>query len=225
MGITIHYRLAYDGTEHEVRQALDRVIEAAIALGFQTVSGLDCLVPDGPLDDDQQTKWARLQYQRDRRLGRRCPSHPGGVLPNGRACFCSRVLPPTRGWVVRTVAGEGCEQMNIGLAQYGRAMTTKWMGAAFCKTQYATDFVGAHLKAIGLLDACRRIGILRSVHDEAGYWTKRDVVALLQEVGQWDAMQASMAARLRALAGPSAKVEAAIEHMFGRRSGLNGSPS
>ncbi len=48
-----------------------------------------------------------------------------------------------------------------------------------------------------LLDAGAEIGVLKDVMDEGDYWEKRDIKALVAEVGDWNTMIAGWAGRLK----------------------------
>lgn len=71
---------------------------------------------------------------------------------------------------------------------------------SFCKTQYANDprvggtpnFLRAHLAVCAILEKAQDLGFKVHVSDEGGFWAKRDVKALAEEVGQWDQMLAGM---------------------------------
>jgi hypothetical protein len=70
---------------------------------------------------------------------------------------------------------------------------------SFCKTQYANDprvggmpnFLRAHLAVCAILEKAQDLGFQVHVSDEGDFWTKRDVKALAEEVGQWDQMIAA----------------------------------
>ena len=70
----------------------------------------------------------------------------------------------------------------------------KW--GSFCKTQYSNDprlggirnFLRAHLSVCSILEKAQALGFRVHVHDEGHFWDKRDVKALAEEVGEWDAM-------------------------------------
>ena len=70
---------------------------------------------------------------------------------------------------------------------------------SFCKTQYANDprvggmpnFLRAHLAVCAILEKAQDLGFAVHVRDEGDFWTKRDVKALAEEVGQWDQMIAA----------------------------------
>jgi hypothetical protein len=58
------------------------------------------------------------------------------------------------------------------------------------------QFLRCHLGVVSLLDAAKEIGILDEVKDEGGYWEKRDVAALVKEIGRWNKMIAGFVGRL-----------------------------
>jgi len=75
--------------------------------------------------------------------------------------------------------------------------TETW--GSFCKTQYANDprvggtpnFLRAHMSVCAILERAQDLGFQVHVSDEGDFWTKRDVKALAEEVGQWDQMIAA----------------------------------
>ena len=80
-----------------------------------------------------------------------------------------------------------------------------WMWQSFCKTQFASNpdvggmanFVRCHLAVIRLLDRAKALGILESVNDEGGFWDNRDVKALVETVGQWNAQLAGLVGQFK----------------------------
>jgi hypothetical protein len=48
-----------------------------------------------------------------------------------------------------------------------------------------------------MLDFAKQLGILASVHDEGGFWEKRDVKALAEEVGEWNEAMAAIVGQLK----------------------------
>ncbi len=124
--------------------------------------------------------------------------------------------------------GGCCEEANFGLCRYPATIDvpdparpgctrtiptglTGWRWGSFCKTQYASNpkaggvehFLLCHLAVIAMLDRARELGILSRVIDEGGFWEKRDVRALAQEVGTWNEMIAAFAGRLKDTFGPA----------------------
>jgi hypothetical protein len=77
--------------------------------------------------------------------------------------------------------------------------------SSFCKTQFANDprcggwanFQRAHLSVCAILEHMQRIGFTVEVSDEGGFWEKRDLAALAQEIGEWDAMLAGLGGVLK----------------------------
>ena len=69
--------------------------------------------------------------------------------------------------------------------------------SSFCKTQFANEFglpnfLRAHMTVCAILEKAQDLGFKVTVHDEGEFWTKRDVKALAEKVGQWDQMLAAM---------------------------------
>ena len=103
--------------------------------------------------------------------------------------------------------GERCETACCGFLRRSdqRGRRREWFWHWSCKTQYASDtkcggvanFLRCHLAVIKMLDHARKLGILERVSDEGGFWERRDVKALAQEVGQWNETIAALAGQLR----------------------------
>ena len=123
------------------------------------------------------------------------------------------------------LAGEGCESSNFGLCQYPatvdfqgqtlKTMLSGWRWSSFCKTQYAVNpacgglphFLQCHLTVIALLDQAKKLGCLAEVDDEGGFWEKRDLPALAEEVGSWNEMLAVLGSRLKDVLGQGVQSE------------------
>ena len=63
------------------------------------------------------------------------------------------------------------------------------------------NHVRCHLAVVALLDRAKELGCLAEVSDEGGFWDKRNVPALVQEVGSWNEMIAALGGKLKDLLG------------------------
>jgi hypothetical protein len=62
-----------------------------------------------------------------------------------------------------------------------------------------------------MLDKAKELGCLERVSDEGGFWEKRDLPALVQEIGSWNEMIAAFGGKLKDLLGDgSVGLESAI---------------
>jgi len=217
MGLTIHYRLKTMGDDaHNLVKLLH---QAAHDLPFKEVgplvelSGTDCDYYRRDLEDP--LRWLLIQSQESVSLAH---------LPE-ESRYSSRRVIPLRLFAFSAWPGEGCEEANFGLCQFpaevidprhGKLQTglEGWGWSSFCKTQYASDpkcggapnFLRCHLTVIALLDHARQLGCLAEVNDEGGFWDKRDVVELTQEISSWNEMIAALGGRLRDLFGDGVKM-------------------
>ena len=81
----------------------------------------------------------------------------------------------------------GSEALPIFLAQYSG--NHEWIASGHCKTMFAglpeyggtANFVLAHIMVIEILDQAKRMGIVKSVFDESGYWEERDILRLVDK--------------------------------------------
>lgn len=215
MGLTIHYSLQSTARSRtEARTLIERLRQRAMDLPFKDVGPLVQL-EGGNCDFHRAysydpNRWLLVQArQHFEKKG-----HFYSVSPRWLFAFS-------------TNPGEGCEQANFGLAgypatvltQHGRRVRTGmhgWSWNSFCKTQYASspgcggveNFLRCHLSVVKLLDCARELGIVQEVSDEGGFWEKRDVKALVQEVGEWNSMIAGFVGTMKDMLGGD--VEAAI---------------
>lgn len=213
MGLTIHYHLrSTTRTAKQAREILDRLRSRALDLPFERVDeivelhGVQC-------DYQQYTReyshrWLLIQA--------------GQYVDDPKRQGYSYTVIPTHVIAFSTVPGAGCEQANFGLCRYPEAIEVDdplhrgrkrriptsldaWRWGSFCKTQYASNaacggvanFLRCHLAVNKMLDHAKELGILERVRDEGGFWENRNVKALAQEVGQWNAMIAELAGQLR----------------------------
>jgi hypothetical protein len=203
MGLTIHYSFHAKGDVQEARHLVEKLRQRAQDLPFKEVGDiLDLSGAAGDFqrrDRDDPDRWLLIQAQKD-------------VERDGYS-YC---VAPKRLIAFSTWPGDGCEPANFGLCRYpgtirdrrGKALRTglssAWSWSSFCKTQYASNpecggvenFLRCHLSVIRLLDQAEELGILQSVSDEGDFWQKRDVKALVQEVGQWNGVIAALVGRL-----------------------------
>lgn len=91
-----------------------------------------------------------------------------------------KVLERGEGVALYVNVAEGCEPFTVMLARLRGSR--KWVGSSFTKTQYAKDFLRAHLMVITMLDICNEHGILKSVYDEGGYYETRDIERLCRNL-------------------------------------------
>ncbi len=205
MGLTVHYKFKADITEKKAREQVEVLRQRALDLPFKEVGELVELQDkncDHRQDEkDDRNAWLKIQ---------------GGAwveLGDGRSTsVAAKQIIGFTAW-----PGEGCESAEIGLAKYPQTIRidgkvfkveqaeSGWSWGAFCKTQYASDprcggvknFLRCHVTLIKLLDAAKELGILDEVHDEGGYWEKRDIEALAKEIGEWNQMLAAFAGQLQ----------------------------
>lgn len=203
MGLTIHYKLqAKTNSRKQARQLLEQLRQKALDLPFKEVG--EIVEVDGDtadfnqLDREDPHRWLLIQA--------------GQYLIRGERHY--RVTPQ-RVIAFSTYPGDGSEEANFGLAVYpktieieGKRIRTNlgdWSWGSFCKTQYASNpecggvenFLRCHLAIVKLLDHAKELGILQEVSDEGGFWEKRDMKALTQEIGDWNTLIAGWVGRFK----------------------------
>jgi len=203
MGLTIHYQLqSASRTPAKARQLVEQLRQKALDLPFKEVGEIvevnDDSVELEKLDRDDPNRWLLIQAGQY-------------LVRDGRHYR----ITPTQVIAFSTLPGDGSEEANFGLAVYpktieidGKRVRTNlgnWSWSSFCKTQYASNpdvggvenFIRSHLAVVKLLDAAAEIGVLKEVSDEGDYFEKRDIKALVAEVGDWNTMIAGWAGRLK----------------------------
>ena len=105
--------------------------------------------------------------------------------------------------------GAGCEPMNIALTRLKGESIFK--GKAFCKDQYAKDFIKCHLLIISILDICKDEGILKSVEDEGGYWDSRDLSVLAENINASTMVLEQFSKMLKQMAPPGVEIVSAVD--------------
>lgn len=195
MGLTIHYKFSLNNAT--VEQAREKVValhKLALKLPFKSVdelvefSGDDCNFDKDNADDSH----AFIKF---------------------RALKPVKIAPDTFSWKNPTYIiafdsfpGEGSETTIFGLATHSEVKEVNdfsWTG--FCKTQYASNpeygglenFIKCHLLIVKMLDAARELGITCDVSDEGGYWDSRDIEKLTSTIGEYNALIASFAGKLK----------------------------
>jgi hypothetical protein len=57
-----------------------------------------------------------------------------------------------------------------------------WKGSFLVKTLYMHDATNGHINIIRLLQYCDKIGILKNIYDEGGYWDCQDFTKLIDKM-------------------------------------------
>lgn len=217
MGLTIHYSLKARGSDALAREIINGLHQTAKDLPFKELgemvelSGEECDFTKREKDDP--LRWLLIQARLSVELK---GARHFGQEPRHKSYVD---MAPVRIIAFTAWPGQGCEQSNFGLCEYPAVVETTtgplrtrvsgWHWSSFCKTQYASNpncgglpnFLHCHLSVIAMLDKAQELGCLECVNDEGGFWTKRDLPALAQEVGSWNEMLAAFGGKLKDLLG------------------------
>ena len=217
MGLTIHYSLKARGSDAQARNLINALHQTAQDLPFKELgqvvdlSGDQCDI--NKRDGEDPLRWLLIQAQESVEVVSQ--RHVIG----GQTYRSYQRVHPIRLIAFTAWPGEGCEQSNFGLGKFPAVVQTVdgslrtklsgWRFSSFCKSQYASDpncggvpnFLQCHLTVIAMLDKAKELGRLAEVNDEGGFWNKRDLRALVQEIGSWNEMIAAFGGRLKDLLG------------------------
>ncbi len=219
MGLTIHYNLQSDvKTISEARKQVNLLHEKMSNLPFQEVLEIQEFKGDAcnfNKNEDEDNRGLLIQA-----------GEYVDIMDYGHKFSCP--VAPMRIIAFTGIVGDGCEPMNIGLVRYpktiivdGRRHRTNlpgWRWYSFCKTQYASNpdcggvknFLRCHMSVLALLEYAKQIGLTVDVSDEGGFWEKRDIKALVEEIGEWNSMLAAFAGTLKDQMSNDLDIQSAI---------------
>ncbi len=163
MGLTVHWKLQYEGSRKSVADLFDKLAEVINSTSFSGKQKSPFYISDGHCSQpisDEELNWILFLADKNKSDP---PIHPEEIFS-----VCGD-------------PGEGSEKANFFLARYPGE--EKWEGFGFCKTQYAKHFVESHVLLIEWLDVLRDEGVETEVFDEGDYWKTRDIAKLL---GQYE---------------------------------------
>jgi hypothetical protein len=206
MGLTIHYELhANTRSQREARRLVEQLRKKALDLPFAKVG--EVVEVAGEACDCERYNRDDLRYW--------LVGEAGQYVDRGGIHYH---VEPKHVVAFRTCPGDGCENADFGLAIYPGILAVQdprtgrdrrlrtgfsgWCWGAFCKTVYASrfgveNFVRCHLSVVAMLDHAHKLGMLAAVKDEGGFLDGRDLVALVQQVGEWNDGMAGMAAQMK----------------------------
>ena len=200
MGITIHYETCFRGTKNQLREKLEAlaafakelemqetgpIYEMNFATDFNTRDQFTPMVKNeetGKFEIDGSYRWAKIQAQ---------PHEPwlsNQDTPQERAKKLREIKKIEKnrskmhGFVLSLWWGEGCEATNLPfVAVNGNAIAKRrvWKGSSFTKTQYASEFVKAHMTVCAILKRAEKMGLVTDVCDEAEFYETGDVTTLI----------------------------------------------
>lgn len=199
MGLTIHYKLRFDGTKQELVDALQGIKKRCLDMPFEEVG----IVEQKEITKEVIDTWnfyqddpGYLPEQRDAAIGK-LGFGPMDIIT---AMYYEKKpkLQPSSIVLLKLWPGEGCEDSNLCFNK--SAKQKYWRCEAFCKTQYAEHFLRCHLLIIDLFDIIKEIkGFTIEIKDEGQYWETRDIEILAKEINV-------STARLKAFSGILPKI-------------------
>jgi len=207
MGLTIHYKLKFEGTSKEVENKLKQVENKAKDMPMEFVGPLWKVNFSKSFNDEAENKRQAGEEESETYRWAKIQLEPRGFW-NDDTYLPNKEVNKYWGWVVTLWTGKGCESTNIGL-------TTKdgyhWIGQGFTKTQYAKNFLRSHLTVIAVLEFCEKIGILEEVNDEGRYWESRNLEKLASNINESTKMIKGFLKTLKKSGFESDKINSPIE--------------
>jgi hypothetical protein len=194
MGITIHYETMFKGGKTDLMNKLNELSDFARVLGFAEVGPIyevsyktDFNTPDrftpmvenpetGTMEIDGSYRWAKIQAEPRPPLLWINDDHRTQEKKRKQAKRLAEKLPRMNGFILSLWWGEGCEATNLCFVRTGKGMV--WTGSSFTKTQYASDFVKAHVAVCMLLKGAMKMELVTSVDDEGDYFESEDITKL-----------------------------------------------
>ena len=195
MGITIHYETEFRGGKKDLRAKLNEIADFARVIGFKETSPIyemdyatDFNTPDqhtpiitdpdkpGEVEIDGSYRWAKIQAEPRAPWITREDDFATRQRKQKIARKMQKNMHRYNGLVLNLWWGEGCEPTNLCFVRTGKGMI--WTGGAFTKTQYAKDFVKAHVSVCTLLKGMEKMGLIKEVSDEGDYYDTEDITQL-----------------------------------------------
>ena len=216
MGLTIHYKAEFEGTQSELVKRLSRIRTKCLDKPFEEVNEVKAVnITKNTLDEykcienclrEKGSNSINEDYEnRDKELEKL-----GLTLDLIINLQVYHKLEPVKVVYFTLWAGEGCE----GTAFYfiKNKTNNKWKANSFTKTQYAEHFFRCHLLVIDVLNMLKEEGFSLDVYDEGSYWETRDIKVLAKEINASSEMIAGIAGMLKKeLKGTGAILECNID--------------
>jgi hypothetical protein len=222
MGLTIHYKVEFQGTARQLQTKLQQIKSACLDLPFEEVGQVKCvkITPD----HIKIFKWLQgmLSYPNNGRdnlkmrdlimdmLGVQTQQMIELGIWHDEGNRSWQEYEPTTIVSLALWPGEGCESCDLNFYKRGKVFVCH----SFCKTQYATRFVDCHLLVIKLLDMLKEAGFKLNVNDEGNYWETRDLEVLAKNINDYTVLLGSVFGCLKQIcreSGQKLSVESPIE--------------
>ncbi len=175
MGLTIHWKLSYDGSHESVKKALLPVCdEINKSPGVNAKMAIHYYHESQPEPDDDLFRWAWMHTNKN----------IAGDMP----------IYPQEVFYLLGDPGEMSEKVLIYLGRFGD--NDHWEGSGFCKTQYAVHFIDTHCLVVEWLSLLQKHGIETEVFDEGEYWETRDVSKLMNVYERYNKVMADFSDKL-----------------------------
>lgn len=194
MGITIHFTTKFRGGKKELVKKMKEIADFSRILGFKesgpiyemdystdfdTPDKLSPMVKDeetGKMEIDASYRWAKIQARPDAGWIDGSASVYKQMKQRAKIEKMNREVHKNNGFVLSLWWGEGCEATNLCFIRTGNGNV--WKGHSFTKTQYAEEFVKAHVAVCTLLKAAVKSNLVVNVSDEGDYYESEDITQL-----------------------------------------------
>lgn len=173
------------GPDGDSREELREYYRKASCTTLTNIDGITYHHPETGEEKDPETYDGMLQMR----------SHPGSDAVE--STWEAVVLP--------VYVMQGCEPFTLTLGR--EEGTETWKCKGFTKTQYAQDFVTAHLSVVTMLDMLKELGFDVEVSDEGNYYETRDLSQLTEEFEEYNKLVADVGAMLQGMAEEHDDVE------------------
>ena len=218
MGITIHYETCFKGTKNQLTKKLNELAVIAKTIGFKENGPVyeldyatdfntrDQFTPmvknaeTGKFEIDGSYRWAKIQAEVRAPIAWMKESSKERLKREREAEKIRARAEKMHGFTLSLWWGEGCEATNLAFVAFngnGKSASRKWEGHGFTKTQFASDFVKAHVSVCTLLKKAEEMGLITNVSDEAEYYETEDITTLIDSGEENLKMIASFASMLK----------------------------
>ncbi len=198
MGLTILYKIIFEGSKKELIKSLEAFRNFCLDLPFAEVGKVIST------EATQEHIDAFIEMQRRRKAGGsgeykpNVPQQPFEEIEAiidyiiKKPCPVNKIKPSPIVFL-RLWAGEGCELTTFPFNHKNKV----WSCQGFTKTQYAVEFVKCHLLVIRALEYLKENSFDVEVFDEGKYWETKDLKVLAEQINKYTSLLTSFSDQLK----------------------------
>ena len=201
MGLTIHYTVKFKGTAQQLQDKLGIIRNKCLDLPFEEVGEVICTEITQKHINTFNFLQQKYSYpnntEENLEIRNQIMQEMGVTISQIINLGVFHKQEPSIILDLNLWPGEGCESCNLTFFKTKNQRIFRC--GAFCKTQYAVNFVRCHLLVIKLMDLLKEEGFSVEVSDEGEYWETRDLSVLGKNINDYTDMISSIFGQLKSI--------------------------